>query len=237
VIISSVQNKLFKHFLKLSQDRAYREKNKSFLVFGKKLVLELSSIIKPTNVVIDLDFEAKSDHKMSRSLIKKISGQPNPEGIFAEFPFPKQQSLQTPLLVLDGIQDPGNMGTLLRSLLAFQWGAVVFLPGCVDPFSPKVVQAARGALIHIPYRFMAANELTLYLNVNSIPLYIADCKGESLGKAALQKKCALLLGNEGQGVISDLEGKRITIPTHPNTESLNVAVAGSIIMHQLQSYE
>jgi TrmH family RNA methyltransferase len=237
VIISSSQNKHFKHYFKLAQDRAYRKKNKSFLVFGRKLVLELSSTIQPVSVVADLELNIESDYKMSRSLIKKISGQPNPEGLFAEFPFPEEQRLKIPFLILDGIQDPGNMGTLLRSLLAFGWGSVVFLPGCVDPFSPKVMQASRGAVVHIPYRFLTVKELSFYLKENTIPLYIADCRGEKISQAALHKECALLLGNEGQGVQSDLEGKRITIPTHSNTESLNVAVAGSIIMHHIKSYD
>jgi RNA methyltransferase, TrmH family len=233
--VSSPQNPLYKHFKKLSTNKKYRYEQKSFLAFGKKVISELSEISPPINLVSTKEGSAPTIFK--ESLVKDLSGQPAPDGVFAEFSMPDIKPLKTPFLVLDGLQDPGNLGTLLRSVLAFNWGSVIFLPGCVDPFSPKVIQASRGAIASIPFRFFSADELQLCLKQNSLSLYIADCEGVSIKNLLPSRECALLLGNEGQGIITNIEGKKVTIPINSSCESLNVAIAGSIIMHHLKPYE
>ena len=154
-------------------------------------------------------------------VFRKITGQPSPEGVVAEFPLPKPSSLKglDYVLVLDRVMDPGNMGMLLRSALALGFEGVLFLEGCVDPFNEKALAAARGALFRLPYCFGTLDDI-------DAPLLVADLEGAPL---AFQKRCALVLGNEAQG--SQIEAPKVSIPHKGEMESLNVAAAGSILMY------
>ena len=205
-----------KHFVKLRDQRRYREESGSFVVFSKKLIEELSHFCPPKTVL----------KEASSAVFRKITQQSSPEGIAAEFPLPSPSSLLglDYLLVLDAVADPGNLGMLLRSALALGWQGVLLLEGCVDPFNPKAISAARSALFHLPYRFGTIEEI-------DAPLLVADLQGE---RPTYQKRCALVLGNESQG--PSIKGPKVSIPQRGEMESLNVAAAGSILMYTL-AYE
>jgi len=212
--ITSLDNPLVKHFVKLRTQRSYREENNSLLVTSKKLVEELRCHSTPKRIL----------DEASEAVFKKITGQPSPEGIAAEFSMPPPSSLMglDYVLVLDRVMDPGNMGMLLRSALALGFEGVLFLEGCCDPFNEKALSAARGALFHLPYRFGTLEDI-------DAPLLVADLEGEP---PSFQKRCALVLGNEAQG--SDISAAKVTIPHKGAMESLNVAAAGSILMYNLR---
>lgn len=167
-------------------------------------------------------------------VLKKLIGLPSYEPIAAEFPLPTPSELEGagPLLVLDAIRDPGNMGTLLRTALGMGWQGVFLLPTCVDPFHDKVIRASRGALFQLPWRQGDWRELLLFQKKQALKLYVADIEGTPLKKATLDTKALLLLSNEARGVSEECKelGEKITIPMPGGTESLNVAVAGSILM-------
>ena len=211
--ITSLDNSLVKHFMKLRTKSSYREEHNSVLVASKKLVEELSALVKPKNVLTEA----------SDAVFKKITNQSSPEGIVAEFPLPKPSSLKglDHVLVLDRIQDPGNLGTLVRTALALGWQGVLFLEGCCDPFNEKAFSASRGALFRLPFAFGG-------LDAVDAPLVVADLEGE---EPTPKKRCALVLGNEGSG--STVEGDRVSISHKGEMESLNVAAAGSILMYTL----
>lgn len=156
-----------------------------------------------------------------------------PEHRLASLPI----SARTRIVALDGIQDPGNAGTILRTAAALGAAGVVALPGTVDLWNPKVVRGAMG--VHFAYPLVHAThaELFEFLDAASIPLWGAAAGGERLGERASPDRVAIALGNEGAGLSDVVRGRcerLVSIPIEPAVESLNVAVAAGIILHELR---
>ncbi len=240
--ISSSNNPLVKYLVRLRQRPDFRKRNHSVVISGKKLVQELSEITPPKRIFtikppLELPFKTEV-YLVEVNVLKKITGLATPEEIVAEFPLPPPSSLEkkATILALDRIADPGNLGTLIRTALALGWAGVFFLPNCVDPFNEKVIRASRGALFHLPWYSGDWEELYSLIQINQLIPYVADTEGEGLlsFKAKSEKKL-LLLSNEAGGVSSKGKalGKRVAIPMSEKTESLNVAVAGAILMYAL----
>ena len=141
------------------------------------------------------------------------------------------------ILVLAGLQDPGNVGTLLRSAEAFAATGVLLLPGTASPWNPKALRASAGSAFRVPA--IAASETAALdlLAEHNIPAVAAVARsGVSLSAAPLAGPCALLIGNEGAGLSDSLiaaAAHRITIPMPGNVESLNAAVAGSLLLYEI----
>ncbi len=147
-----------------------------------------------------------------------------------ESPFDQMLEGNPLLVLLDGIQDPGNAGTILRSAEAFGATGVVFLKGSVNPCNPKVLRASAGSIFRIPFATMewsefATKDLTIYA---AMPI-----GGIAPHKAQLDKPCAFVAGNEGSGVSNTIleTARPITIPTE-RVESLNAALATSILLYE-----
>ena len=230
--IISPQNPIIKHLIKLRENAQYRQKEGSVLISGLKLVKEIESITSPIRIFSEKPL--LSPHILvSKSVMKKITALPSPEGIAAEFSLPIPSSLENhaPLLVLDQITDPGNMGTLIRTALALGWKGVFFLPGCVDPFHKKVIRSSCAALFRFPWKEGSWEELKKL----KLTPYIANIKGCSIEELSPKKEILLLLSNEANGVSKQSKrfGEHITIPMPGEMESLNVAISGAIIMYQL----
>lgn len=138
------------------------------------------------------------------------------------------------LLVLDGVQDPGNVGTIWRTADAFGADALVLLPGCADPWSPKVVRATMGACFRLPVLTCALEELTALLDREQISLYATalredtrDIRTVDLGRAAV------VIGSEGRGVSEQVLARcaqTLKIPMRERCESLNAAMAAGIVL-------
>lgn len=239
-MIASIHNPLIKHVVRLRENRRYREEHGSVCVSGFKLVREIAALVAPQRVFVENLEDAipcSEIYQVAPPIFKKITGLPSPEPIAALFPLPTACNLSAlaPLLVLDAIQDPGNMGTLLRTALALGWGGVFFLPGCVDPLSDKVLRASRGALFRLPWQEGSLDELILLQAQAGLVPYVADLEGEILTALKPSKKSMLVLSNEGRGTGASFKefGQKITIPMEGEMESLNVAIAGAIIMYHL----
>lgn len=239
--ISSSQNSLVKHFVKLRENKKYREHHRSLLISGFKLVREIAEISMPKKIIVEhLEdaLEADEIYQANPEIFKKILNLPSPEPIAAEFSFPEQVSLQgkAPLLVLEAIQDPGNLGTLMRTALALGWGGVFFLPGCVDPFHDKAIRSSRGALFHLPWRSGEWEELIQLKEQNLLTVWVADMHGKPLPTIPPKKEILLILSNEAQGISKKASqfGEAISIPISDCSESLNVAIAGAILMYGLR---
>eukprot|EP00250_Pteridium_aquilinum_P009913 c19023_g1_i1 orf=242-922(-) len=173
------------------------------------------------------------------------------------------------LLALDGIQDPGNLGTLLRTAAAFDWDGVFLLNGCCDPFNEKALRASRGACFWVPIACGQWNQLQVLTNTRKMKLYAGEAehkvtsvpskegnsnqRGEEEGQVCVpistclqemhpltdipkESSLCLVLGNEGQGLSEDVRRacSRVSIPMPGKFESLNVAVAGGILLYLLQ---
>ena len=167
----------------------------------------------------------------------------SPQGALgiAEIPNRRLSALAgvTPLrvLVLDALQDPGNVGTILRTAAALGADATVALPGTVDLWNAKVVRSAMGAHFHHNALHVSLEELFAFLDSESIPLWTADVNGVPVESSTPPVRLALAVGNEGAGLSSSLRERSsatISLPIARSVESLNVAVATGILLYQLR---
>jgi RNA methyltransferase, TrmH family len=143
----------------------------------------------------------------------------------------------TPLiLVLAGLQDPGNVGTLLRSAEAFAASGVLLLPGTASPWNPKALRASAGSAFRVPAINATETEALDLLAHHNVPAIAAVAHaGTPVSEAPLATACALLIGNEGAGLSDSLlatAAHRVTIPMPGNVESLNAAIAGSLLLYE-----
>lgn len=236
--IKSLQHPIVKHLVKLRKEKRYREEKRSLLLEGKKMVYEYQGAVdlllttRGTNIPDHLS--PKMRFVVSPEIIEKIAGTSSPEPFLAEVPLPSSTNLdeKTCLLALDRISDPGNLGTLLRTALAFGFDGI-FLIECTDPFSPKALRSAKGATFHLPIQNGSADDLLKLVEKNRLTPYIGDTGGEDITMTA---PLVLILGNEAHGPCETLKnsGKVVAISIESQTESLNVAVAGGILMNKIR---
>jgi len=167
----------------------------------------------------------------------------SPQGVLAIAEIPSRSfeflAGRTPLhlLVLDALQDPGNVGTILRTAAALGADATVALPGTVDIWNAKVVRAAMGASYHHPAFHCTAEQLFTFLDGENIELWGSGTGGDDIGTVPVQPRLALAVGNEGAGLSSSVRERvtrSVSVPVASTVESLNVAVAAGILLHQLR---
>ncbi len=240
--LTSVQHPLVKHFVKLREDREYRYKSKRLIISGLKLIQELSSDYTFRTLIVKNHFTPPFPLKteqcilVSESILKKATGLENPEPIAVEIDMPEPQDVSSArsLLILDGISDPGNLGTLLRTALGLGWNAAFITTGSTDPYNEKAIRAAKGATFRLPWKRGSVEELMDLLRPYT--LLAADVRGEDVHKMSIRGPIALALGNEAHGLCDELKKKAamIAIPMIGPMESLNVAAAGAVLMHQLR---
>lgn len=239
--ITSLQHPLVKHLVKLRHNRDYREEHGSVLIEGRKMVEEVGLTPK-TVVALDETFVPQLNSGevilVTEEVLAKITSSRSPEGIVAEIPMPPQATLQGKrrILALDGVSDPGNVGTLLRTALALGWEGAFLLHDCCDPYNDKALRAAKGATFRLPICNGTFEELQLLADREKLPLYAADLQGTPVSGAI--PHLILILGSEAQGLspIVKTSCQKITIPQQGPIDSLNVAVAGGILMY-LTAYE
>jgi TrmH family RNA methyltransferase len=180
--------------------------------------------------------------RVDERALEALAATQSPQGVLAVASAP-QHSLETlaltpaaTLLVLDGVQDPGNFGTLVRSADALGAAGVVALPGTVDPWNPKAVRAAAGASFRIPVFESSLEALRDWMHQNGFTVYGADAAGVPVDRAELAHRAALIVGNEGAGLAPDTLAATdalLAVPIEPHAESLNVAVAAGILLFLL----
>ena len=183
-------------------------------------------------------------YEVSDSVYSKISQTETPQGILSVLEKPQQNRESffmncegKNLLVIDRVQDPGNIGTLLRTAEAAGMGGAVVIKGSGDPFSPKAVRAASGATERLPIIFTeSANDCLALLKAKGKKIFATAMAGSTVYyKADLRQDAAIVVSNEGNGASNEiLEGadEIISIPMDGKTESLNVAMASGIIMFE-----
>ena len=166
----------------------------------------------------------------------------SPQGVIAIARVPQSsiadalEGGKTRILVLDGVQDPGNAGTILRTASALGAAATLALPGTVDLWNPKVVRSSMGALFSHPVAAVTAEELATILRRESIELWATESGGEPLDASRPPDRLAIAVGNEGAGLSSTVRGlatRIVGLPLSAGVESLNVAVATGIILYEL----
>lgn len=142
------------------------------------------------------------------------------------------------LLVLDAVQDPGNVGTMIRTAAALGATATVALPGTVDLWNAKVVRSAMGTHFLHPALHCTWDELRLFLAATNVPLWGADTHGSPFDRSMALRRLALAVGNEGAGLSADVRAacdRIVSLPLSAGVESLNVAVAAGILLYELRA--
>ena len=239
MLYSSIENKKIKNIKKLNTKK-YRDEFNEFLIEGEHLVQEaykngiLKEIILEENTDIDIDIEKSY---VTSSVLKYISELDNPSKIMGICKKIDKKNIGNKILMLDGIQDPGNFGTIIRSSVAFNIDTIVLSRECVDLYNSKVLRATQGMIFNVNIVEKDLVELVPNLKKDGYKVYGTKVNGgKSLKNVERCEKFAIIMGNEGRGVHSsllDLCSDYIYIDMNSACESLNVGVATSIILYEL----
>jgi TrmH family RNA methyltransferase len=240
MLITSSNNDKIKELKKLN-DRKYRDKEELFLIEGEHLVAEAYKSNNLIEILIDenesIDIDVKQTYVTS-NVLKELSTLTNPPKVIGVCKkIEPKTGLGNKILMLDNIQDPGNLGTIIRSAVAFNIDTIVLGNGSVDVYNPKVIRATQGLIFHI--NIIESDLYSLILKLKQDSYTIMGTKvdgGSNLKTFNKADKFALIMGNEGHGMDNNLEplcDKFIYIKMNNACESLNVSVACSIILYQL----
>lgn len=172
--------------------------------------------------------------------LEELADTETPQGILAAARIPERGPEvleESSLLVLDGVQDPGNLGTLLRTAEALGVGGVLSLPGTVDTWNPKAVRAAAGSAFRLPVLPLDRDEALEGLRRRGFRIWAADTAGIPVDRwESAPARLALVMGNEGRGVSGEMLAacdRRVRVPVAGRVESLNVAVAGALLVDRI----
>lgn len=228
-----------------------RDEENLFLAEGNKLVQDLLPYFKCKTIVGTTDyFErerfdcATECYIATREELERLSLTRSPQSVWALFERKNYQLdftaiEQTLSIALDGVQDPGNLGTIIRIADWFGIENIICSPNCVDLYNPKVVQATMGAIARVKVHY---TELPQLINaMKNLPIYGTFLEGEFIYDTPLSNKGIIVMGSEGNGIskeVGQLVNKKLFIPSYPpnrtTSESLNVAIATSIICSEFR---
>lgn len=250
--INSSDNNTIKKIKKLKQ-RKYREEEKKFLAEGRKF-LDFDYL--PELIILKENFEEIKDihSKLEKFNCRKIivtdkifrdlTSQENSQGVILVYPYctSKMDLLQNNILVLDKIQDPGNLGTIIRVADASGFKDIILTKGSVDCYNEKCVRSSMGSIFNMNIIYLDEQFLLSFLKKNNYKLQVTALEKTSIEytKMKLADKNAIVFGNEGNGVSTNfLESadECVIIPIYGSAESLNVAVASSIILYKVRELE
>lgn len=239
MLYSSIENKKIKNIKKL-YTKKYRDEYNEFLIEGEHLILEaykkgiLKELILEEGTDFKLDIETSY---VTSSVLKYISELSNPSKIMGICNKIKEKEIGNKIVILDGVQDPGNLGTIIRSSVAFNIDTIILSNTCVDLYNSKVLRATQGMIFNINIIERDLEEIIPKLKENNYKVYGTKVNGgKSLKDIEKTDKFAIIMGNEGNGVkpeILDMCSDYIYIDMNKSCESLNVGVATSIILYEL----
>lgn len=247
-VLQSSKNPRVKEWKKLHTKKG-RDKTGTYLIEGNHLIEEalktdhiIELMLQNSLPVPDIAIEEQIPVTfISSEISRTISATETPQGIFAVCK--KNVSEPDPavhkrFLLLDGVQDPGNIGTMIRTADAAGLDAVIFGEGTGDLYNPKVIRSAQGSHFHLKFASGSLREWIERFKSHDIPVYgTALCRAVPYKEVPPAKAFAFIVGNEGAGVsqeVLDLTDKNLFIPIYGKSESLNVAVAAGILMYHLR---
>lgn len=253
--IESRQNGTLKHLARLARDKKYRISCGEILCEGSKMLGEALQAGMRLCIVL-----VRSECTQPTQLLAQRAGQAGAQLYCAQAElFAQASSVETPqeviftcmppvftrdilhhakrVLLLDGIQDPGNMGTILRTADAFALDAVVLAEGCTDGYAPKVVRATMGAIFRLPVLQMPLEEAVATVRQAGLPIYAAALTKDAMTVCDVAlSRSAVIIGSEGHGVSQQALqwcDKSIVLPMQGSAESLNAGVAAAILMWEM----
>jgi RNA methyltransferase, TrmH family len=245
-VLSSRDNPRVRRWIRLARDARLRRKEQRALIEGPHLLAAaLEHGHKPAVLLATEEGAADAEIArlisgfrpvlLSRGVFQAIADAENPPGVAAEIPIPRADRKDVPRAVfLEGVQDPANVGAIIRSAAAFGVGRVVLDRGCADPWSPRALRAGMGG--HFALDIAQIEDLGKELDAfRGTVACTVPRGGVALGEAPLERNLAWLFGGEGRGLsdaIIQRADVRVTIPMAAGTESLNVAAATAICLYQ-----
>ena len=242
MVYSSKQNAVIKEIASL-KDKKYRNKLRLYIAEGVKMVNEavdagvsINKVVATSEVLPLIKKGNFQIIEVTNEVFSYLSDETTPQGALAVINIPSEE-IKAPKgnsLILDGVADPGNMGTIIRTANAFGF-TDLYLLNCVDPYSNKAVRASMSGIYFVN---IYKTDLESALKVlNGVEIIVADMGGENLDNFSTDKKLSIVVGNEANGVsekVKAIANKVVGIPMNENSESLNVAVASAIMMYKLK---
>ena len=245
MILTSKSNPLIKETAGLKEKKGRKEQG-AFLVEGIKMVrecqksgMEIEKIFLTQafkNNCEDIFFDDENTVLVSDDVMCRISDEKTPQGIVARVKIPRK-TLEKPngkCLFLDGVADPGNMGTIIRTANAAGYDEVYLTNECTDPYSPKSVRASMSGIFFAKLYFGTREEILSVLS--DTPLLVMDMGGENIFEFSAPEKFALAIGNEANGISErtfQSAYKTLKIPMRETQESLNAAISAGVSMYLL----
>ncbi|MGY3766073.1 TrmH family RNA methyltransferase [Vagococcus vulneris] len=251
--ITSAKNNFVKNAKKLHKKK-YRSESNLYLIEGEHLVEEAvkhnadivyviveENMLEKYNYLIQ-DFDDEKVYLVTDSIIQTLSTLPTPQGIMAIIEKKAAVDIlyQGRILILDCVQDPGNVGTMIRTADAAGFTHIILGEGCADVYQPKVLRAMQGSQYHLTLEEGDVSERMSELFKREYLIYGTELNPEAIDYREIKKdyqNLAIVMGNEGQGVSAEIlkyTTKNVYIPIIGQAESLNVAVAAGILMFSLQ---
>ncbi len=237
MVITSLNNDKVKELVRL-REKKYRDKCGLFFIEGYDLVKEAYDagmllelyLIEGTEVPFDIKYTY-----VSKDVMKKISDLESFSPYFGICKKKEEKEIGNKIIILDNIQDPGNLGAIIRSACAFGFNTIVLSNDTVDLYNPKTIRSSKGMLFHI--NIIVKNLVEFINGVEGYVIYGTDVNnGNDISKEEFSSKIGLVIGNEGQGVSEEVKklcNKNLYINMDSNCESLNAAVAASILMYEV----
>ncbi len=246
--ITSRKNPLITHIRKLTADRAYRRECGEYLGDGVKLLAEAVKWNAPLNCVVYTAGTALPDLpaglrvvEVPADVMESISPMKTPQGALFLCRMGEQEVREKltgqRYLVLDEVQDPGNVGTIWRTADALGADGLLLTDGCADPWNHKTVRATMGACFRLPVYEVKRQELFALLERSALPLYATALREDTLDlRDADLSCCAVVIGSEGRGVSEEvltMSEKTLKIPMRERCESLNAAAAAAVVLWEM----
>ncbi len=238
--IESLQNEKVKNWLKL-KDKKYRDLENLFLIEGEHLLEEglKHHVVKEIITSEEKEYDLKT-YWVSKSIIKKLSNQETPPVVLAVCEKLKEKEIKGNVLALDNIQDPGNLGTILRSSLAFQNENILLGNNCVDLYNPKVIRSTEGMFFDLNILRKPLVEEIKKLKEQGYTILGTDVnQGVDIRCQKIKAPICLVIGNEGKGLseeVRDLCEEFCYIPMDSKAESLNASVSASILLYEINRW-
>lgn len=238
--ITSLTNAKVKTWAKL-KEKKYRDREQQFLIEGEHLIQEayranlLDCLIVEKGCAYPV-YEGVEVYEVTADILRKLTSLVSKETLLGVCRYVvKQKITGDRLVVLDQVQDPGNLGTIIRSALSFGYDGIVLSHTCVDLYNEKVIRSTQGAIFHIPVYRDVLTKVLPELQKQGIHLYVTSLhEAKPLRTIEKKERFALVFGNEGQGVSEEVLalGNESIMIEMKTFESLNVAVAASICMYE-----
>ena len=239
--ITSVNNNHIKELCKL-KEKKYRDSSNTYLIEGEHLIYEAykEGILLEVLPLIGEDFSMDCQVTfISKEVMKKLASTDSIPNVIGICKKKEEKEIGDKLIILEDIQDPGNLGTIIRSSLAFGIDTVVLSTKTVDLYNPKVVRSTQGMIFHINIIVRELIPFIKDLKNNNYVIYGTKVNnGINVKNIEKKDKYALIIGNEGNGMSNDIGllcDKNLYINMDNNVESLNAAVAASILLYEMRN--